>query len=65
MIPDDIKLLLLIVMIYPELYDDLDLDLDLFFPSFFLPNPDENQKRLLTLDPAVSMSCCPIILLLH
>lgn len=25
MIPDDIKLLLLIVMIYPELYDDLDL----------------------------------------
>lgn len=31
MIPDDIKLLLLIVMIYPELYDDLDL----FFFFFF------------------------------
>lgn len=37
MIPDDIKLLLLIVMIYPELYD---LDL------FLLPNPNEKQERL-------------------
>lgn len=40
--PDYIKLLLLIVMIYPELYD---LDLFFFF-FFFLPNPNKKAEAL-------------------